>query len=120
MLPMAESLSRLPEPPAPASERRQAAIADALAAFDQKYSAHAQGSDQDPRLMAQTASRPSRRRPVMTRARSLVAACVGVLIVTSAASLYVMEGIRPDVYSAAPTSRIAAPAPQIVTNEAST
>ena len=52
----------LAEAPAPSPAARQAAIAKALARFDEKQRNRRQGSVRDERLMRQTAIPPSRRR----------------------------------------------------------
>src|SRR5262249_30652710 len=73
---------------------RQAAIAGALARFDQKKRTRFQASRRAARLTQRTAASPSRGRTFMG-ARTLVAACLAVLMVGSAASLYVLERAAP-------------------------
>ena len=70
----------LPDAPAPDAEVRQAAIATALAQFEQKNRAPHQGSDTDGHLMRQTAIPPSGRRSVMPRTRYAVAASLVILM----------------------------------------
>ena len=86
-------LSRLPEAPAPAPDAREAAIANALERFEEKNRAHGQGNAHDLRLTQQTASSnsPSRRSPLMPRARRLVAASLVALMAGSATWFYVSE-----------------------------
>jgi Ca-activated chloride channel family protein len=87
MFPMApehDILASLPEAPAPARDRRQAAILKASQRFAQKYRAPFQGSEHALRLTQQTASPPSRRRSIM-RARHVIAASLVVLVAGSAA-----------------------------------
>jgi Ca-activated chloride channel family protein len=85
-------LSRLPEAPAPAPDRRQAAISNASRQFAKKYFAPFQGSEHALRLTQQTATSipPSRRKSIM-RARQVIAASLVVLTAGSAAWLYVGE-----------------------------
>jgi Ca-activated chloride channel homolog len=121
--------SRLPEAPPPSGQVRQAAIAGALARFDQKDRTRFQASRRAARLTQQTASSPSRGRTFM-RARTLVAACLAVLMVGSAASIYVLERAAPtahrqyDIASApsanGPPKNVAdgRPSPKIVADEA--
>jgi Ca-activated chloride channel family protein len=86
-------LSRLPEAPAPAPDAREAAIANALERFEEKNRAHGQGNAHDLRLTQQTASSnsPSRRSPLMPRARQLVAASLVALMAGSATWFYVNQ-----------------------------
>src|SRR5215472_1605714 len=89
-----DTFSRLPEAPPPSAQVRQAAIAGALARFDQKKRTRFQASRRAARLTQRTAASPSRGRTFM-RARTLVAACLSVLMVGSAASIYVLERAAP-------------------------
>jgi Ca-activated chloride channel homolog len=121
--------SRLPEAPPAAAQVRQAAIAGALARFDQKNRTRFQASRRAARLTQQTAALPSRGR-IFMRARTLVAACLAVLMVGSAASIYVLERAAPtahrqyDIASApsanGPPKNVAdgRPSPKIVADEA--
>ena len=90
-----DSLSRLPEPPAPSPARRRAAIANALDAFEKKYRTRFQAPARHLRLMQQTAIPPSRRRAAMPRARHLIAASLVVLMAGSAGWLYLVEFVEP-------------------------
>jgi Ca-activated chloride channel family protein len=81
----------LADAPAPSPAARQAAIAQALARFDEKNRARRQGSASDERLMRQTAIPPSRRRSVMPRVRYAIAASLVVLMAGSATWVYVNE-----------------------------
>src|SRR5207249_2700362 len=114
-------LSRLPEAPAPARDRRQVAILKASQQFAKKYRTPFQGSGHALRLTQQTATSipPSRRRSIM-RARHVIAASLVALIAGSAAWHYVGEtrvapkSDRPVIYREAPTKiveRLSAPEP---------
>src|SRR5712691_7115468 len=84
-----DTLSRLPEAPAPAPARRQAAIANAVEQFEKKYRTRFQAPARHLRLMQQTAIPPSRRRTAMPRARHLIAASLVVLMAGSAGWFYI-------------------------------
>jgi Ca-activated chloride channel homolog len=86
-------LSRLPDAPAPAPERKAAAIATAVARFEEKNRGRRQGATHQQRLTQQTASAnpPSRRRPTMVRQRHLVAACSVILIAGSAVAFVIPQ-----------------------------
>jgi Ca-activated chloride channel homolog len=86
-------LSRLPEAPAAAPDAREAAIANALERFEEKNRPRGQGNAHDLRLTQQTASSnsPSRRSPLMPRARQLVAASLVAVMAGSATWFYVNE-----------------------------
>ena len=88
-----DTLFRLPEAPAAAPARRQAAIANAVDEFEKKYRTRFQAPARHLRLMQQTVSsiRPSRRRTAMPRARHVIAASLVVLMAGSAVWLYVDE-----------------------------
>src|SRR5947209_18952247 len=97
-----DTLSRLPEAPAPAPARRRAAIANAVDAFEKKYRTRFQAPARHLRLMQQTApsAAPSRRRTamlrtVMPRARHVIAASLVVLMAGSAGWLYLVEFVEP-------------------------
>jgi Ca-activated chloride channel family protein len=97
----------LADAPAPSPAARQAAIANALARFDEKNRARRQGSTREERLMRQTAIPPSRRRSVMPRARYAIAASLVALMAGSASWVYIHESsIREE-------SRLPRPVPQI-------
>jgi Ca-activated chloride channel homolog len=87
-------LSRLPEAPPPSAQLRQAAIAGALARFEQKKRMRFQASRRAARLTQRTAPSPSRGRSFMP-VRTFVAACVAMLMVVSAASLFVLDRTAP-------------------------
>ena len=95
-------LSRLPDAPAPAPERKAAAIATAVARFEEKNRARRQGAAHEQRLTQQTASAnpPSRRRPTMVRQRHLVAACSVILIAGSAVAFVIpqLSGFNKEQY----------------------
>ena len=88
-----DTLFRLPEAPAAAPARRQAAIANAMDEFEKKYRTRFQAPARHLRLMQQTVSSipPSRRRTAMPRARHVIAASLVVLMAGSAVWLYVDE-----------------------------
>jgi Ca-activated chloride channel family protein len=85
----------LADAPAPAPQARKAAIAKALARFEEKNrtagAQRHQGSEHDGRLMPQTAIPPSRRSPVMPRVRYAIAASLVALMAGSATWVYVNE-----------------------------
>jgi Ca-activated chloride channel family protein len=91
---------QLPEPPAPSPQVRHAAISSALARFDKIKRPRFQASTRAARLTQRTArsTSPSRGRTFM-RARYLVAACLALMVVGSAASLYVIEETWPPMAS---------------------
>jgi Ca-activated chloride channel homolog len=122
MIPMASEhdiFSRLPEAPPASAQVRQTAIAGALARFDQKKRTRFQASRRAARLTQQTAPSPSRGRTFM-HARTLVAACLAVLMVGSAASLYVLERAAPIAHTQyeIASGRSANGPPKIVADEA--
>src|SRR5688572_28672849 len=80
--------------PAPSPAARDAAIGNALAAFDEKFSARSQGRDPDTRLMRQTAS-PSRRSSTMPRTRYLIAASLVAIVAGSATWIQIQEHYAP-------------------------
>src|SRR5438105_14640530 len=88
-----DTLSRLPEAPAPSPARRRAAIANALDEFEKKYRTRFQAPARHLRLMQQTApsAAPSRRRTAMPRASHVIAASLVVLMAGSAGWFYVRE-----------------------------
>jgi Ca-activated chloride channel family protein len=111
----------LADAPAPAPQAREAAIANALARFEEKNRAPGaqrhQGSGHDGRLMRQTAIPPSRRSPVMPRVRYAIAASLVALMAGSATWVYVNEHllvrdglVPPAALPAAPQSPAAPPA----------
>src|SRR5262245_26048578 len=91
-------LSRLPDAPIPAPERKAATIATAVARFEEKNGTRLQASEHRQRLTQQTAyaNPPSRRRPTMVRQRHLIAACSVILIAGSAVAFVIpqMSGYR--------------------------
>jgi Ca-activated chloride channel family protein len=97
----------LADAPAPSPAARQAAIAEALARFDEKNRTRRQGSAREERLMRQTAIPPSRRRSVMPRVRYAIAASLVALMAGSASWVYIHESsIREE-------SLLPRPAPQV-------
>jgi Ca-activated chloride channel family protein len=101
-----DTFSRLPEAPPPSAQVRQAAIASALARFDQKKRTRFQASRRAARLTQRTAASPSRGRTFMP-VRTFVAACVAMLMVISGASLFVLERSAPSLFlpgGSAPTA----------------
>jgi len=82
----------LPDAPAAAPHARETAIATALAQFEQKNRAPHQGLHADGHLMRQAAIPPSRRRSVMPRARTAIAASLVILMAGSASLVYMHNG----------------------------
>ena len=94
-----ELFTRLPEAPTPAPQAEEAAVARALARFDQKFPPRTQGNSQgnDPvlRLSEQTAIHAPSRRSTFMRARHLVAASFVAFVAASSAWLYVEQYPSP-------------------------
>ena len=96
-------IMRLPEPPPPAPDAREAAVQQALLRFDQKSaeeksagqenSENGQGMPTDIRLIERTAAplRPSRERIVMKRKRYLLAASLACIVTGSGVYLHLMR-----------------------------
>lgn len=94
---------RLPDPPPPAPDARDAALQQALLRFDQKNaeeksagqenSENSQGMPTDIRLIERTAAplRPSRERIVMKRTRYLLAASLACIVAGSGVYLHLMR-----------------------------
>jgi Ca-activated chloride channel family protein len=89
-------IMRLPDPPPPAPDAREAAVQQALLRFDQKSagqenSENSQGLPTDVRLIERTAAplRPSRERIVMKRTRYLLAASVACIVAGSGVYLHI-------------------------------
>ncbi|MGJ4887033.1 vWA domain-containing protein [Bradyrhizobium sp. HKCCYLRH3099] len=83
-------MNRLPSPPPPAPDARDAAVQQALLRFDRKSAGNVQGIATDIRLIERTAAspRPSRERPVMKRTRYLLAASLACVVAGSGAYLH--------------------------------
>ena len=96
-------MMRLPDPPPPAPDARDAAVQQALLRFDQKSaeekdagqenSENSQGMPTDIRLIERTAAplRPSRERIVMKRTRYLLAASLACIVAGSGVYLHLMR-----------------------------
>src|SRR5690349_9173824 len=89
-------LPQLPEAPPSSPQVRHAAISSALARFDKIKRPRRQAPSHTARLTQRTArsTSPSRGRTFM-RARYLVAACLALMVVGSAVSLYVIDEASP-------------------------
>ena len=100
------NIMRLPDPPPPAPDAREAAVQQALLRFEQKNAGNGQGMPTDIRLIERTAAplRPSRERPVMNRTRYLLAASLACIVAGSGAYLYLMRSPQPQ-HAAAPVEQ---------------
>ena len=100
------NIMRLPDPPPPAPDAREAAVQQALLRFEQKNAGNGQGMPTDIRLIERTAAplRPSRERPVMNRTRYLLAASLACIVAGSGTYLYFMPSPQPQ-HAAAPVEQ---------------
>ena len=87
------NIMRLPAPPPPAPDARDAAVQQALLRFDQKSAGSGQGIPTDIRLIERTAAplRPSRERTVMKRTGYLLAASLACIVAGSGAYFHLMR-----------------------------
>ena len=90
--------ARLPDPPPPTPEARDAAITQALAAFDKNHRAAPAGFLREERLTERTAMGSSHRRPAMPRMRYMIAASLVCLVAASSTMVYLRSAAVPDTF----------------------